>query len=75
MMVLCTSRCILKHDRHTIIISIVSYHRNILKCMSCFRMHKIIFILYHKILMFINFEHIKNREHGKYVVQVLFFLN
>lgn len=23
--------------------------------------------------MFINFEHIKNREHGKYVVQVLFF--
>ena len=51
-MAFCTSRCIPKHDRHTIIISIVSYHRNILKYMSCFRMHKIIFILYYKILLF-----------------------
>ena len=23
--------------------------------------------------MFINFEHLRNREHGKYVIQVLFF--
>ena len=38
-------------------------------------MHKIIFILYHKILMFKILEHLRNREHGKCIVQVLFFLN